>query len=608
MRVKFLIVFIFVSITGFSQTNKLLDEYKGLSADSIQQAIVLKDMLKNVIKYEFSKPVAYEKYIEAGAVSYSKNFNDFAKDFFAEALKIARDIEDYDKIAQMLTNIGVVSELQGDYSTALINYQEALKAFIESDNIRSQSLVYNNIAIVHQELGNIKPAYENLLKSYNLKISLGDSALIASTLNNFGVFYEESVTNLDSALYFYSQALQIFNSIEDIKNQAMCINNIAVVYSKMGNYDKARDFFEISISRFKELDDKLMLGKALIYFSQVIQDNSNPRDVVRILEEAKVYLLEVNYSNGIIEASENLANAYYVNSEYEKSTHEYRFLKSLKDSILNIEKQTEINRLEIKFQSVQTQIKIDKLTYEKELQKRHIRQIWFFVIAIVVLFWFIIVVLIMSGRQRKLVLKNKNMIVKQQLLQNQMNPHFLFNVLTSIQSYIADSKIEDASAYLSKFSKLTRIVLQSSAQEIILLSEEIELLKNYIALEHLRLNQSFTFEIDDAEVIDMDDVEIPPMMIQPFVENAIKYGLSNVNKACLKLKILLHDDEVEFWIIDNGPGIQKSSNIQKNHKSMALGIIEQRIAILKQKWKRNVKVEYVSDEKGTKIVVVLPII
>lgn len=106
----------------------------------------------------------------------------------------------------------------------------------------------------------------------------------------------------------------------------------------------------------------------------------------------------------------------------------------------------------------------------------------------------------------------------------------------------------------------------------------------------------------------MDDVEIPPMMIQPFVENAIKYGLSNVNKACLKLKILLHDDEVEFWIIDNGPGIQKSSNIQKNHKSMALGIIEQRIAILKQKWKRNVKVEYVSDEKGTKIVVVLPII
>ncbi|MDD4149531.1 MAG: tetratricopeptide repeat protein [Bacteroidales bacterium] len=585
-----------------------MDEYKGLSADSIQQAIVLKDMLKNVIKYEFSKSVSYEKYIEAGAISYSKNFNDFAKEFFAEALKIARDIKDYDKIAQMLTNIGVISELQGDYSTALINYQEALKAFIESDNIRSQSLVYNNIAIVHQELGNIKPAHENLLKSYNLKISLGDSALIASTLNNFGVFYEESVTNLDSALYYYSQALQIFSSIDDIKNQALCINNIAVVYFKMKNYDKAKDYFEISISKFKDLDDKLLLGKALVYFSQVIQDNSNARDVVRILEEAKVYLLEANYSNGIIEASENLANAYYVNGEYEKSTLEYRFLKSLQDSLLNINKQTEINRLEIKFQSAQKQLKIDKLTYEKELQKRRIRQIWFFVIAIVVLSWFIIVVLVMTGRQRKLVLKNKNMIVKQQLLQNQMNPHFLFNVLTSIQSYIADSKIEDASAYLSKFSKLTRIVLQSSAQETILLSEEIELLKNYIALEHLRMNKSFIFEIDDTDAMDIDDAEIPPMMIQPFVENAIKHGLGKVDNACLQLKVLLHEDEAEFWIIDNGPGMQKSKNNSKDHKSMALDIIEQRIFILKQKWKRNVKIEYLSDEKGTKVVVTLPLI
>ncbi len=608
MRVQLLIVFLFFLATCFSQTNKLLTEYKELSVDSVRQAIVLKDMLKNVIKYEFPKSIAYEKYSEAGVVSYSKNFNDFAKEFFVEALKIAREIEDFDKIAQMLSNIGVVCELQGDYSTALQNYQASLQAFIESGNIRSQSLVYNNIAIVHQELGNVEPAYDNLLKSYNLKISLGDSALIAPTLNNFGVYYEESVIDLDSALYYYSQALQIFRSIHDNRNQALCINNIAVVYSKMKNYEKANEYFEMSISMFKELDDKLMLGKALVYFSQVIQDDYNAGNTINILEEAKGYLLEANYSNGIIEASLNLANAYYINGDFKKSTLEYRFLQSLKDSLLNIKKQTEINRLEIKFQSVQKQIKIDKLTHEKELQAQRIRQIAFFVTAIVILLGLIIIMLIMRGRQRKLVLENKNMLVKQKLLQNQMNPHFLFNVLTSIQTYIAGSKMEDASAYLAKFSKLTRIVLQSSSQEKIPLSDEIQLLKNYIELEHLRMNQSFSFEIDDAEVVDMEDSEIPPMMIQPFVENAIKHGLSRLNKAYLKLKIFMHEDEVEFWIIDNGPGMQKSNEIQKNHKSRALEIIEQRILILKQKWKRNVKVEYHSNEKGTKVVVILPII
>ncbi|MDD2635823.1 MAG: tetratricopeptide repeat protein [Bacteroidales bacterium] len=608
MRVKFLIVFICVSVTCFSQTDKFLDEYKDLSVDSVQQAILLKDVLKNVIKYEFPKVQAYEKYNEAGIISYSKNYTDFAKEFFLEALQIARDIEDYDKIAQMLSNIGVMSELQGDYGTALKNYQASLQAFIESDNVRSQSLVYNNIAIIHQELGNIEPAYENLLKSYNIKASLGDSALIAPTLNNFGVYYEESVVDLDSALYYYSQALQLFNALHDVRNQALCFNNIAVVYYKMHNYDKAEEYFQLSIPMFKDLDDKLMLGKALIYFSQVKKDNSDSYDVISLLEEAKGYLLEVKYANGIAEASENLANAYYITGEYEKSAVEYRFLKSLQDSLLNIEKQTEINRLEVKFQSIQNQVKIDRLLYEKALQTQRIRQIVAFVVAVLFLFGLIILVLLMRGRQKKLLLENKNMIVKQNLLQKQMNPHFLFNVLTSIQTYIADSKIEDASAYLSKFSKLTRIVLQSSLQEEIPLADEMQLLKSYIELEYVRMNKSFVFEIDDLQIIDIDDVSIPPMMVQPFVENAIKHGLSKVTNARLILKVFLRDNEVEFWIIDNGPGIQKTSNIKNDHKSMALEIIEQRILILKQKWKRNVKVEYFSDEMGTKVALILPII
>jgi LytS/YehU family sensor histidine kinase len=212
----------------------------------------------------------------------------------------------------------------------------------------------------------------------------------------------------------------------------------------------------------------------------------------------------------------------------------------------------------------------------------------------------------MKGRQKKLSMQNKNMFIKQQILQNQMNPHFLFNVLTSIQSYMAGSDTQKASSYLSKFSRLTRMVLQSSAQDKILLSEEIELLTNYIELEQLRLNNAFSYELRISEDLDIEEIEIPPMMIQPFVENAIKHGLNSIENGLLLLEIEEKANYIHFVVSDNGKGIDKNKKDSSNHMSMALGIINERAGILKQKLKKDVSIKYISVEKGTKVEVKLP--
>jgi tetratricopeptide (TPR) repeat protein len=608
MRARLFLFFILLTGVSFSQTDRLLAEFEELPADSVHRATIIKDLLKTTIRFEFSDDEAYEKFGEVGMLCYSQNQNNFAVEFFQEALEIAKNYGDSDKIAKMLSNIGVINEMKGDYSSALINYQKSLEAFIDEGNVKSQSLVYNNISIVHQELGNIDLAYQNLKKSYDLKLSINDSSLIASALNNFGVFYEESKQDLDSALFYYQKSLDIYQKIRDERNEAICFNNIALVFFKKKDYENARNNFRISIDRFRYLDDNLWLSKALLYLAQLELESSNAYVAVELLEEAKMLVFATDYSNGIMEISQTLADAYYKTSKFEKSAAEYNFLETLKDSLINIEKQNEISKLEIKFQSVQKQHEIDNLQIEKEIQQRKLSQVIYTFVGIGLFLAFIIVFLYMNGRHRKLFMQNKNLATKQQLLQNQMNPHFLFNVLTSIQSYISASDSDNASLYLSKFSRLTRMVLQSSANDKILLSDEIELLTNYMTLEHLRSNKSFEFKLIISNEIEAEEIEIPPMMIQPFIENAIKHGVSKVENGIVELYVEQKDDHIQFSIIDNGPGFEKNNITKSEHKSMALSIIEERIQILKQKCKKSVMLRYENIEKGTKIVIALPII
>lgn len=146
-------------------------------------------------------------------IFYSKNLPQYACKFFLLAYDKALSFENNDNATQMLTNAGVMYEMSGDYVAALKNYQKSLKVFTKTGNKKSQALVYNNIAIIHQELDNVNLAYYNLKKSFDLKKEIGDRILIASAYNNLGVYFEEQKNDPDSALIFYSRAKQIYRKM-----------------------------------------------------------------------------------------------------------------------------------------------------------------------------------------------------------------------------------------------------------------------------------------------------------------------------------------------------------------------------------------------------------
>ncbi|TXH56697.1 MAG: histidine kinase [Bacteroidia bacterium] len=178
-------------------------------------------------------------------------------------------------------------------------------------------------------------------------------------------------------------------------------------------------------------------------------------------------------------------------------------------------------------------------------------------------------------------IKSKMNELAMQALQSQMNPHFIFNALNSVQYFISQNKDEDAIELIDGFSKLMREILQNSMKNAITLTQEITFLKNYIALEQKRFGRTIELKIKLAIDEDSDDIIIPPMLIQPLLENAIKHGINHMNNDYNIIEVslsLVHKNLLEV-LVTNQTG-KKSTNNKQNHLSSAISIIRQRVKLL----------------------------
>lgn len=260
-------------------------------------------------------------------------------------------------------------------------------------------------------------------------------------------------------------------------------------------------------------------------------------------------------------------------------------------------------------------IESEVIEYHFIISKPYWETWWFYTISIllvataITLVWFY-----QLKRIRKKNLQEQELIgSKLTALKLQMNPHFIFNALNSIQDLILQQDTDNSYDYIVKFSNLVRMTLNYSDKDMILIEEEIELLKLYLELENLRFTKDFHFSIDNQ--IERD-IRIPSMLLQPFVENSIKHGLLHRDgEKNISIKFTL-EDAVVCTIEDNGIGMEKSKEInkrkRKNHESISVKSIRRRIDILKEVYSSELGVEYVNlyDEKqnpaGTKVIIRIP--
>ncbi len=198
-----------------------------------------------------------------------------------------------------------------------------------------------------------------------------------------------------------------------------------------------------------------------------------------------------------------------------------------------------------------------------------------------------------------------------------MNPHFIFNSLTSIQNYILDEEAHIASKYLSRFSKLVRSILDSSVEDHVSLEEEIATIENYLELQKIRFQDKFDYSIEVDEKINPENMNIPPMLAQPFIENCIEHGIKHKkSKGHISIRFKSKGNYIMYEVEDDGVGRDKARDIlsrqNKNHKSLATAITLERIQVLNKKLKKKISL-YVQDlsnskneSSGTKVQIIIP--
>lgn len=196
-----------------------------------------------------------------------------------------------------------------------------------------------------------------------------------------------------------------------------------------------------------------------------------------------------------------------------------------------------------------------------------------------------------------------------------MNPHFIFNALNSVNSFIATNDERTANKYLSDFSLLMRAVLENSEEDFIPLEKEIELLELYTKLEHFRFKDKFDYSISIDKNVKIEEFQIPPMLLQPYIENAVWHGLRyKTEKGKLDINIIQNaEDEIKISIVDDGVGREKSKSFktknQLKQNSKGMSNIKKRVSILNEMYHDKVDV-FIDDyqdleDKGTKVVVTI---
>jgi LytS/YehU family sensor histidine kinase len=203
-------------------------------------------------------------------------------------------------------------------------------------------------------------------------------------------------------------------------------------------------------------------------------------------------------------------------------------------------------------------------------------------------------------------------LMEQKALRSQLNPHFIFNALGAIQNFMLQNKPEEAGGYMTRFARLMRQILENSREDYVSLEEEISTLENYLELQLLRFRGRFTYEIVVASDIDREEVSIPPMFAQPFIENALEHGLKDMQSGGKVLvSFTRQHDHILLTVEDNGVGLGGTYVTREGHKSLAGTITAERVSLINKGLKRKIEL-IVEDLKameggsGTRVKLAMP--
>jgi tetratricopeptide (TPR) repeat protein len=521
--------------------------------------------------------------------------------YFNQGIALAKQINDVAFVGKLYNNLALSYYYRGVVDSSLYWHFQSLQTRKKTGDLKEIGQSLNNIGLLFRVKKDYPAAIDYYRQSLAIKNQIDDKKGALNTLINIAACYKNS-KQYDSCIFYSAVAERLANSLDRKKDAAAAITNAGLSMVALGKYQQA-------------LNKLLQLDK--VGDKDISADTENYHELTGGIGEA--YLGLEQYDKAIVyflkalqlavggnklefEAQINhlLATAYEAKGDFVAALRYQKQFKLLNDSLFNISNIESMNELSTRFETEKKEVQIKALEAENKLKQQQNRLYLALVVIAVLLIGLALWAYwqktkanaILQQQQQEII--NKTAQLNQQAaeiarLQTQMNPHFIFNAINSIQHLVMKGDVQPSLDYLNDFGRLMRMILNNSEKEFISLQEETNFLHQYLKFELLRFQHPFSYSIDVANELDIESTYLPPMLVQPYIENAVKHGLlPQTEKGILHVEFRLITkqsiDYLSITIADNGVGIdaaeKRKVGLVQLDRSMGMHITAKRIAKL----------------------------
>ncbi|GAL62833.1 tetratricopeptide repeat-containing sensor histidine kinase [Algibacter lectus] len=498
----------------------------------------------------------------------------------------------YNESRSLITLSGAALHM-GDIETSQVYALKALHLAQLIGDKRVEGKAYNQLFSLHFKLKDYDKALTYIKATDSLYSKTTDTTSIIAIKSNVASVYLQ-LKQYNKALTSYSEAMSLSQSNRNPKTLVSVLNNIGYTYIEAGEYNMAETFLRgaiqlnknikvINAAPYKGLGSMFLLSKKI--------DSAE----VNYIKALKIYATN-NNAKEEIEVRDKLIAIAIMSGDYVKALDNQIVRDSLQLDVSRLEKNRLLDFANVNYEVKQKETEIN---HQKEINTRN----QWLLISTVLLAVMLLIATAFYVYNTKLRAANKASKLEQSLLRVQMNPHFIFNTLAAIQNITLEGNPVKSSNHIAKFSKLIRQNFDYVRKESITLDKEIAMISNYIETQQLRFNNIFTYTIDIEDSIHASEIKVPPMLLQPFVENAIEYGLKEKKEGGnLLLKIEKEQQGLLFIIQDNGIGRSAKAKQEKITEELhATSIFIERLKMRKKSEEKTFTIEDLFDNNNTPI-------
>ncbi len=573
-----------------------------------------------------------EKYLEGESYALDqlgakyRNFSKFKKaaDLHQEALRLAEEANNVELKVRTLNMLGVVYRRTDAIKTALDYNQQALELAEQVENPsthikRSINVSLNCIGLLYQTLEQYDLAIMQFKRALKLEEELGNKLGLAINHQNIGVCLEHK-GDLEGALENYRKSLAYNEDINSDYGRIICKNSLAQVYLKQDMPYAALVLLEPLHEPSKTIGDYYITPRIFINTGWAHTELGNYNKAHKFVLDGLEMSQTHNIPSNVLYAYQKLAYFEQTRGNYKAAYEHYKKADEYNKQISSATNFRYMNDVIVKYEADKKSNQISVLAKENEIVRLRLRKNQTTLLVSALIIGLISSILYILYRQYQSKNEKRVLTLEQNMLRSQMNPHFLFNSLNSIKLYIINNEQKNAVHYLNKFSKLVRKILEASSLKEITLAEELETVELYMNIENIRFSNEIDFKIEVDEGVNVDNVKVPSLALQPFLENSLWHGLSpKEGKKMIHLNVKKKNgSHVSIEIIDNGVGREAAHANKVNRvlkrKSVGIRITKERLANFSKDYQNSFDVDIVDlfdkdgSPAGTKVILDIPVI